>query len=67
MKTRLPKPEGIIWKLLSREKFDKIPILKEIQYREMKAGKEVRLRDDPPQDLNGKSESAKRHGQNNAR
>ena len=28
---RLPKPEGVIWNILTREKFDKIPILKEIQ------------------------------------
>jgi len=28
---RRPKPTGIIWNLLSKEKFEKIPILKELQ------------------------------------
>ena len=31
VENRRQKPSGIIWNLLSKEKFDKIPILKEIQ------------------------------------
>ncbi len=42
---RLPKPDAILWSILSREKFDSIPILKEIQHMEKKAGKDVKLAD----------------------
>ena len=41
---RLKKPDGIQWGLLTREKFEGIPILKEIQYKEMKGGKDTRLK-----------------------
>jgi len=51
---RLKKPEGIQWSLLSREKFDQIPILKEIQYKEMKNGKDTRLKGEThQQNFNG--------------
>ena len=51
---RLKKPEGIQWSLLSRDKFDQIPILKEIQYKEMKNGKDTRLRGEThQQNFNG--------------
>lgn len=43
---RLPKPDHIIWSLLTREKFEQMPILREIQFKEKKAGKAVRLADD---------------------
>ena len=39
-----PKPERIIWSLITREKFDKIPVLREIQYKEKRAGNDVRLK-----------------------
>ena len=41
-----PKPDHIIWNLLSREKFDQIPILKEIRFKEKKAGKDTMLKDE---------------------
>merc|ERR1712150_312391 len=41
-----PKPDHIIWNLLSREKFDQIPILKEIRFKEKKAGKDTILKDE---------------------
>ena len=51
---RLKKPEGIQWSLLSRDKFDQIPILKEIQYKEMKNGKDTRLKGEThQQNFNG--------------
>lgn len=40
---RLPKPEKIIWGMITREKFQKIDILKEIQFKEKRAGNDVRL------------------------
>jgi hypothetical protein len=43
---RLTKPTSIDWNILTREKFDRIPILKEIQFKEMKSGKDVRLKED---------------------
>ena len=39
-----PKPERIIWSMITREKFDKIPVLREIQYKEKRAGNDVRLK-----------------------
>ena len=39
-----PKPERIIWSLITREKFDNIPVLREIQYKEKRAGNDVRLK-----------------------
>ena len=38
------KPERIIWSLITREKFDQIPVLREIQYKEKRAGNDVRLK-----------------------
>ncbi|XP_070565840.1 methenyltetrahydrofolate synthase domain-containing protein-like [Ptychodera flava] len=40
----LPKPTGIIWRKLTLEKFNQIPILKNLRFREKKAGKDVRLK-----------------------
>ncbi|XP_070565841.1 methenyltetrahydrofolate synthase domain-containing protein-like [Ptychodera flava] len=40
----LPKPTGIIWRKLTLEKFNQIPILKNLRFREEKAGKDVRLK-----------------------
>ncbi len=44
---RLKKPERIIWSLITREKFEQIDILKEIQFKEKRAGKDVRLKGEP--------------------
>ena len=46
VETRKPKPDHIIWNLLSQEKFDQIPILKEIRFKEKKAGKDTMLKDE---------------------
>ena len=43
---KLTKPEHIIWNLLTRKKFDQIPILREIQFKEHKLGKNVQLKDE---------------------
>jgi len=40
------KPERIIWSLITREKFDRIPVLREVQYKEKRAGNDVRLKDE---------------------
>ena len=40
------KPERIIWSLITREKFDQIPVLREIQFKEKRAGNDVRLKDE---------------------
>ncbi|XP_077978647.1 methenyltetrahydrofolate synthase domain-containing protein-like [Glandiceps talaboti] len=40
----LTQPSGIIWSMLTKEKFEKIPVLKNLRYREKKAGKDVRLK-----------------------
>ena len=40
------KPERIIWSLITRGKFDKIPVLREIQFKEKRAGNDVRLKDE---------------------
>merc|ERR1712072_1636695 len=42
---RLPKPDHLQWDIITREKFDQIGILKELQFREKKAGKCVKLSD----------------------
>ena len=39
------KPDHIEWNILTREKFDQVGILKELQFREKKAGKCVKLDD----------------------
>merc|ERR1719464_893260 len=46
VKDRLTKPDHIIWSLLTREKFNQIPILRELQFKEQKAGKIVQLKDE---------------------
>ncbi|XP_078400720.1 methenyltetrahydrofolate synthase domain-containing protein isoform X1 [Cetorhinus maximus] len=40
------KPQGIIWSKVDSEMMEKIPILKSLQFREKKAGKDVTLRDE---------------------
>lgn len=54
---RLPKPDHIQWDIIAREKFEQVGILKELQFREKKAGKCVKLADGyedvgPPKDPN---------------
>merc|ERR1711981_1186950 len=54
---RLPKPDHLQWEIITREKFEQIGILKELQFREKKAGKCVKLSDGyeevgPPKDTN---------------
>ena len=54
---RLPKPDQILWNIIAREKFEQVGILKELQFREKKAGKCVKLADGyedigPPKDPN---------------
>ena len=48
---RLPKPDHIIWNILTRQKFEQIPILREIQFKEHKAGTNVQLKDETSEDL----------------
>ena len=60
----LPKPDHIIWNLLTKEKFDQVPILKEIQFKEKKAGKNTLLKNETVEE-NGKSE-AENNKKNNA-
>ena len=43
---RLPKPDHIMWNMISREKFEQIPILRELQFKEQKSGKNVTLKDE---------------------
>lgn len=52
VKDKLPRPDHIIWNILTKEKFDQIPILKEIQFKEQKAGKNVQLKDEPNEEKN---------------
>ncbi|XP_048462030.1 methenyltetrahydrofolate synthase domain-containing protein isoform X4 [Rhincodon typus] len=40
------KPQGIIWSKVDSEMMEKIPILKSLQFRERKAGKDVALKDE---------------------
>ncbi|XP_067853614.1 methenyltetrahydrofolate synthase domain-containing protein isoform X2 [Heptranchias perlo] len=40
------KPQGIIWSKVDSEMMEKIPILKNLQFREKKAGKDVTLKDE---------------------
>ncbi|KYO37923.1 methenyltetrahydrofolate synthase domain-containing protein isoform X1 [Alligator mississippiensis] len=42
------KPKGIIWQKVSYEILGKIPILKNLRYREKQAGKDVTLQDEHP-------------------
>ncbi|XP_025058902.1 methenyltetrahydrofolate synthase domain-containing protein isoform X3 [Alligator sinensis] len=42
------KPKGIIWQKISYEILGKIPILKNLRYREKQAGKDVTLQDEHP-------------------
>ncbi|KAM6408989.1 methenyltetrahydrofolate synthase domain-containing protein [Rhynochetos jubatus] len=41
-----PKPQGIIWRKVSYEMLEKIPILKSLWYREKQTGKDVTLQDE---------------------
>ncbi|NWW92735.1 MTHSD protein, partial [Rhynochetos jubatus] len=41
-----PKPQGIIWRKVSYEMLEKIPILKSLRYREKQTGKDVTLQDE---------------------
>ncbi|XP_074929942.1 methenyltetrahydrofolate synthase domain-containing protein isoform X4 [Chelonoidis abingdonii] len=43
-----PKPRGIIWHKISYEILERIPILKNLRYREKQAGKDVILKDEHP-------------------
>ncbi|KAM9121919.1 methenyltetrahydrofolate synthase domain-containing protein isoform 2-T3 [Pangshura tecta] len=43
-----PKPQGIIWHKISYEMLERIPILKNLRYREKQAGKDVMLKDEHP-------------------
>ncbi|XP_066493839.1 methenyltetrahydrofolate synthase domain-containing protein isoform X1 [Tiliqua scincoides] len=43
-----PKPQGILWHKISHEMLDKIPILKNLRYREQERGKDTTLKDDQP-------------------
>ncbi|XP_037733882.1 methenyltetrahydrofolate synthase domain-containing protein isoform X2 [Chelonia mydas] len=43
-----PKPQGIIWHKISYEMLERIPILKNLRYREKQAGKDVILKDEHP-------------------
>ncbi|XP_043350831.1 methenyltetrahydrofolate synthase domain-containing protein isoform X3 [Dermochelys coriacea] len=43
-----PKPQGIIWHKISYEMLERIPILKNLRYRERQAGKDVILKDEHP-------------------
>ena len=45
MSNRLPKPDHIEWSILTREKFENIGVLKELQFKEKKTGKDVKLAD----------------------
>ncbi|KAM9065196.1 methenyltetrahydrofolate synthase domain-containing protein isoform X3 [Sarcophilus harrisii] len=38
-----PKPQGIIWSMISEEMMERIPILKNLRFREKQAGKDVTL------------------------
>ena len=53
VKDRLDKPDHIIWSMLTREKFNQIPILRELQFKEQKAGKNVHLKDENADQVNG--------------
>ncbi|NXH16420.1 MTHSD protein, partial [Bucco capensis] len=60
---RRPKPQGIMWHKVSYEMLEKIPILKNLRYREKQAGKDVTLQDEhahlanpnPPAAFHGKA------------
>lgn len=58
---KLAKPDHIIWNMMSKEKFDQIPILKELHFKEQKAGKNTTLKDgsnpDAAVEANGKAET----------
>ena len=41
----MPKPDHLQWDIITREKFEQVGILKELQFREKKAGKCVKLSD----------------------
>ncbi|XP_075796076.1 methenyltetrahydrofolate synthase domain-containing protein isoform X4 [Pelodiscus sinensis] len=43
-----PKPQGIMWHKISYEMLGKIPILKNLRYRERQAGNDVTLKDEHP-------------------
>ncbi|XP_033638791.1 methenyltetrahydrofolate synthase domain-containing protein-like [Asterias rubens] len=54
------KPSGIVWSKLDAEKFAQIPILKTLRWREQKAGKDVRLRDEVDENSTRTSHASKR-------
>ncbi|KAM9374079.1 methenyltetrahydrofolate synthase domain-containing protein [Phaethornis superciliosus] len=53
-----PKPQGIIWHKVSYEMLEKIPILKNLRYREQQTGKDVTLQDEHSELLNAKTPAA---------
>ncbi|XP_075045449.1 methenyltetrahydrofolate synthase domain-containing protein isoform X2 [Mixophyes fleayi] len=62
-----PKPRGIIWSKISRDVMDKIPILKKLQDRERRDGKDVTLKnecDAPTRQTGGSTAAAHRSAQN---
>ena len=61
----LAKPDHIIWNLLTKEKFDQVPILKEIQFKEKKAGKNTLLKNETVEE-NGKTETSENNKKNHA-
>jgi len=58
VKDKLPKPDHIIWNILTREKFNQIPILRELQFKEQKAGKNVQLKDENADQVNGNTQNS---------
>ncbi|XP_051830794.1 methenyltetrahydrofolate synthase domain-containing protein isoform X2 [Antechinus flavipes] len=46
-----PKPQGIIWSMISEEMMERIPILKNLRFREKQAGKDVTLQKTHPAHL----------------
>ncbi|KAM8945978.1 methenyltetrahydrofolate synthase domain-containing protein [Pelodytes ibericus] len=53
------KPQGIIWSKISREMMEKIPILRKLQDKERRAGKDVTLKDDRASHLEDREHSAR--------
>ncbi len=78
---RQRKPDRIVWGMLTRERFSQVQVLREVQYRERRAGTDVRLREDleegvPPmaslaaqeeeEEQRGKGRKRERKGKNKA-
>ena len=57
VKDRLSRPDHIMWNMLTKEKFDQVPILRELQFKEHKAGKDVNLKDFEYKEANGAPET----------